>query len=62
MKLRKGGFLIYKIQQLQGKIFTKILKANGIDDLNLNSSQGRIFLFFHRKMGYLSMKLLKELL
>ena len=41
MKSRsKGGFLIAKIHQSSGRIFSKILKDSGIDDIN--PAQGRI--------------------
>jgi len=36
---RLGGFLISKIHQIAGRIFSKKLKSN---DINLNSAQGRI--------------------
>lgn len=38
--LREGGFLISKVKQLSGRIFDRLLKAGGIDDLN--NAQGRI--------------------
>ncbi len=41
MKLRsKGGFLIAKVHQASGRIFSKILKDSGIEEIN--PAQGRI--------------------
>ena len=40
MKQREGGFLIAKIHQVSGRIFAKILKKYGIDEIN--PAQGRI--------------------
>lgn len=41
MKFRsKGGFLIAKIHQSSGRIFSRILKDSGIDEIN--PAQGRI--------------------
>ncbi len=37
---REGGFLIAKIHQVSGRIFAKILKEHGIDEIN--PAQGRI--------------------
>jgi DNA-binding MarR family transcriptional regulator len=39
MKLRRGGFLIAKVHQASGRIFSKILRDNDID---FNPAQGRI--------------------
>lgn len=39
-ELREGGLLISKVKQLSGRIFDKMLKDNGITDLN--TAQGRI--------------------
>ena len=39
-KMRQGGFLIAKIHQLSGRIFTRILKQHKIEQIN--PSQGRI--------------------
>jgi DNA-binding MarR family transcriptional regulator len=39
-KLREGGFLIAKIHQLSGRIFTRKLKEHQIDEIN--PAQGRI--------------------
>lgn len=38
--LREGGFLISMIKQLSGRIFDRLLKKAGIEDLN--NAQGRI--------------------
>ena len=39
-KLREGGFLVAKIHQLSGRIFTRKLKEHHIDEIN--PAQGRI--------------------
>ncbi len=39
-KIRQGGFLVAKIHQLSGRIFTRILKKYNINQIN--PSQGRI--------------------
>ncbi len=39
-KQRQGGFLIAKVHQLSGRIFTKILKNYNINEIN--PAQGRI--------------------
>ncbi len=39
-KKREGGNLVAKVHQLAGRIFARILKAHGIDELN--PAQGRI--------------------
>ena len=39
MKRRQGGFLIAKVHQLSGRIFSRILSERGIE---LNPGQGRI--------------------
>jgi len=36
----RGGFTISQIKQIQGRIFEKLLKANGVEDFN--GAQGRI--------------------
>ncbi len=46
-KLREGGFLISKIKQISGRIFDKMLKDNGITDLN--TAQGRIIFSLWQK-------------
>jgi DNA-binding MarR family transcriptional regulator len=38
--LREGGNLVAQVHQLSGRIFARILKAHGVDDLN--PAQGRI--------------------
>ncbi|RAU97147.1 MarR family winged helix-turn-helix transcriptional regulator [Paenibacillus sp. YN15] len=38
--LREGGFLISMVKQLSGRIFDRLLKKAGIEDLN--NAQGRI--------------------
>jgi len=38
--LSQGGFLVAKIHQLGGRVFTRMLKRYGIEDIN--PSQGRI--------------------
>lgn len=40
MAIKNGNFLISEIKQLQDRIFEKMLKSNGIQDLN--GPQGRI--------------------
>ena len=48
MKIRReGGFLIAKIHQLSGRIFAKILKKSGIDEIN--PAQGRILFVLWNK-------------
>lgn len=44
---REGGFLIAKIHQLSGRIFAKILKKSGIDEIN--PAQGRILFVLWKK-------------
>lgn len=44
---REGGFLIAKIHQVSGRIFAKILKKNGIDQIN--PAQGRILFALWKK-------------
>lgn len=39
MKLRRGGYLIAKVHQASGRLFSKILRENDID---FNPAQGRI--------------------
>ena len=46
-KLREGGFLISKIKQISGRIFDRMLKGYGIDDLN--TAQGRIIFTLWQK-------------
>jgi len=40
MSLKQGGFLIAKIHQLSGRIFSRMLKEHGIEEIN--PAQGRI--------------------
>jgi DNA-binding MarR family transcriptional regulator len=48
MKIRReGGFLIAKIHQASGRIFAKILKEAGIDEIN--PAQGRILFVLWKK-------------
>jgi len=48
MKIRReGGFLIAKIHQASGRIFAKILKKAGIDEIN--PAQGRILFVLWKK-------------
>jgi DNA-binding MarR family transcriptional regulator len=44
---REGGFLIAKIHQVSGRIFAKILKKHGIDQIN--PAQGRILFALWKK-------------
>lgn len=44
---REGGFLIAKIHQLSGRIFAKIMKKSGIDEIN--PAQGRILFVLWNK-------------
>lgn len=44
---REGGFLIAKIRQVSGRIFAKILKEYGIDQIN--PAQGRILFVLWKK-------------
>jgi MarR family transcriptional regulator, organic hydroperoxide resistance regulator len=46
-KLREGGFLISKINQISARIFDKKLKASAINDLN--TAQGRIIFSLWQK-------------
>jgi DNA-binding MarR family transcriptional regulator len=47
MQKREGGFLIAKIHQVSGRIFAKILKRHGIDQIN--PAQGRILFALWKK-------------
>jgi len=48
MKIRReGGFLIAKIHQISGRIFARILKKAGIDEIN--PAQGRILFVLWEK-------------
>jgi DNA-binding MarR family transcriptional regulator len=44
---REAGFLIAKIHQVSGRIFAKILKEHGIDEIN--PAQGRILFALWKK-------------
>jgi len=46
-RLREGGFLISKIHQLSGRIFTKLLKFYKINEIN--PAQGRVMYPLWRK-------------
>ena len=48
-KLREGGFLIAKIHQLSGRIFTRKLKEHRIDEIN--PAQGRILFVLWQNDG-----------
>lgn len=48
MKIRReGGFLIAKIHQISGRIFAKMLKKAGVDEIN--PAQGRILFVLWKK-------------
>jgi len=48
VKIRKeGGFLVAKIHQISGRIFARILKKAGIDEIN--PAQGRILFVLWKK-------------
>jgi DNA-binding MarR family transcriptional regulator len=44
---REGGFLVAKIHQISGRIFARILKKAGIDEIN--PAQGRILFVLWKK-------------
>jgi MarR family transcriptional regulator, organic hydroperoxide resistance regulator len=44
---REGGFLISKIHQLSGRIFSRMLKEHGINEIN--PAQGRIMFILWRE-------------
>lgn len=48
-KFREGGFLIAKIHQLSGRIFTRKLKEHQIDEIN--PAQGRILFILWQTDG-----------
>ncbi len=54
---RAGGYLIAKIHQITGRIFTKMLKEHDID---INPAQGRILFALWRKNGLSIKELAKE--
>lgn len=45
----QGGFLLAKIHQLSGRIFSRLLKEHGID--RINPAQGRIMFVLWQKDG-----------
>ena len=47
---REGGFLMAKIHQTAGRIFTRLLKEHGISEIN--PAQGRIMFVLWREDGY----------
>jgi len=55
---RKGGFLISKIHQLSGRIFTRMLKQYGIKEIN--PAQGRIMFVLWQNDGITINELSKE--
>ena len=57
---RSGGFLITKIHQLGGRIFTKLLKKHELNDIN--PAQGRILFPLWKKDGISINELSKETL
>ena len=57
-KRRKGGFLISKIHQLSGRIFSRMLKQYGIKEIN--PAQGRIMFVLWQNDGIAINELSKE--
>ena len=57
-KRRRGGFLISKIHQLAGRIFSRMLKEYGIEEIN--PSQGRIMFVLWQKDGISISELAKK--
>lgn len=55
---KKGGFLISKIHQLSGRIFTRMLKEYGIKEIN--PAQGRIMFVLWQNDGIAINELSKE--
>lgn len=55
---RKGGFLISKIHQLSGRIFARMLKEYGIEEIN--PAQGRIMFVLWQNDGIAINDLAKE--
>ena len=55
---RKGGYLISKIHRMSGRIFSKILKQNELDEIN--TAQGRILFPLWQEDGISIVKLAKE--
>jgi len=58
IKQRQGGFLISKIHQLSGRIFTRMLKEHGIHEIN--PAQGRILFVLWQNDGISINDLAKE--
>lgn len=48
-ELSQGGFLVAKIHQLAGRIFNRMLKEHGIDEIN--PAQGRILFVLWKEDG-----------
>jgi DNA-binding MarR family transcriptional regulator len=46
---RQGGFLLARVHQLAGRIFARMLKADGIEEIN--PAQGRIMFVLWRQDG-----------
>jgi DNA-binding MarR family transcriptional regulator len=46
---RQGGFLVARIHQLGGRIFARMLKERGVDEIN--PAQGRIMFVLWRRDG-----------
>ncbi len=55
---RQGGFLISKIHRLSGRIFSRMLKEQGIDEIN--PAQGKIMFALWRNDGITINELVKE--
>ena len=55
---RQGGFLIAKIHQVAGRIFTRKLKEHGIDEIN--PAQGRIMFVLWQEDGISIQELAKR--
>ncbi|MCX7747681.1 MAG: MarR family transcriptional regulator [Clostridia bacterium] len=49
VKLRQGGFILSKIHQLSGRIFSKKLKDRNVEEIN--AAQGRILFFLWKNDG-----------
>jgi len=57
-KLHQGGFLIAKIHQLSGRIFSRLLKESKITEIN--PAQGRILFVLWRMDGIFIQELAKQ--
>jgi MarR family transcriptional regulator, organic hydroperoxide resistance regulator len=57
-QLRKGGFLIAKIHQASGRVFTRKLKQHNLD--SINPAQGRILFVLWEKDGISIQKLAQK--